>query len=143
NTRRRCCLTARCSLPEDSTATPTALRAPNSMTRQAEPGQAPAASNSHVLSTPRRCCLTARCSSQQGKSTMTLSQKWKRNPIATQCAWLAQGKRNCMIRRPEHGPEPAISKSHVLGPRRRCYLTARYSLPAVSWGEILLLLPAP
>ena len=65
---------------------------------------------------------------------MALSQKWKRNPIATQCAGLAQGKRNCMIRRPGHGPEPAISKSHVLGPQRRCYLTATYSLPAVSWG---------
>ena len=62
-TRRRCCLTARCSSQEELTA-PAISRARNSTIRRAGPGRPPAASPTARIVTRRRCCPTARCSSQ-------------------------------------------------------------------------------
>ena len=68
-TRRRCCLTARCSshaVLATAAISTNISRARSSTTRRAGPGPPPAASPMHALSTQRRCCPTARCSSQGG-----------------------------------------------------------------------------
>ena len=66
-TRRRCCLTARCSSQAVLARAPASfLRARNSTIRQPEPGPQPAASRPHVKPTRRHCCPTAGCSLQGG-----------------------------------------------------------------------------